>query len=815
MKKDDYPMQNQLSKLRHLKLFLLISIMTIPFSSIAQEKPKAEDSYLEYFKLPRETLFLHTNKTTYLANEDIWFKAYAYDRKNALTSKTTTNIHLGLYDEKGNQIDKKLYLAKEGAAIGNYTLDSLIASGEYYLKISTNWMKNFEEDDAYIQKIRIINPKVDSKLNKEASKKAFDFQFLPEGGHILEGVKNNIGIKVIDDKGKGIKASGTIIGSDNEEIASFTTNNLGIGKFSLTPEKGESYTAKIKLQNGAEFDQDFPKIDEIGVAIAVNNLKGDKTIITLSVNDASFDFFSEDRLKLLLHKDGNIKSIPILIDKKTKQIVISKKTLFPGVNTVTIFNSDEKPLVERMFFNPEGAIKNYDLYLSKTGIDLDSISYQLRTNSQLEDEILNASISVLPARTKSYDPDHNIISAIHLKPYVKGTIENPQYYFREFTRKKQFELDALLLTQGWSRYSWDRVFNLPPKPSFDFENGISVNGFLNNFKRKKVKSLLLYPTKLNKSTFIPVDTEGKFNIKNFYPTIGEEVRFSYQDNSGKMKRPNMSLSYVQLFGKDQMNTEDYQSFLSYYQDKNEIPDQFIIDDSYEQLDEIQIKTDYKKRLREEMRDPMLVNGKVTKVTPELAERYRLVLDLIQNSGYDVFYGDGLSSRLGSVQILSRTRGSQGVPAVFVDNLLVTELDFLSTLNMDQVDRVIIDRTGVGLGISASNGGFGGAIKIFTRKSILGLGNETDSVKNMFISVSSTGFEPTKEFYTPKYASYNLISFKNYGVIHWEPNMNIKSNSSDELKIIDTELDEINFYIEGISSDGSVFSQIINVNTFKD
>lgn len=793
---------------------LALTLLSLSFTLFirAQETPKAEESYLEYFKLPRETLFLHTNKTTYLAEEEIWFKAYAYDRKNSLTSKSTTNIYLGLYDEKGNQIDKKLYLAEKGAAIGNYTLDSLIPSGEYYLKVSTNWMKNFKEDDAFVQKIQIINPKVEDKYKKEISKKEFDFQFLPEGGHILEGVKNNVGIKVIDDQGKGTKSSGFIYDSNDQEIARFSTNSLGIGKFSFTPEKSETYKAKISLSNGAEIDQSLPAIDPIGVAISVNNLRSDKTIVTLSLNEDSFTQFEDSSFKLLLHKDGNVKSIPVVFDQQIKQIVISKKDLFPGVNTITIFNEDEKPLLERMFFNPDGAITNYDLYLTKLGTDVDSIRYQVRTNKALSDQILNASISVLPAGTISYDPDHNIVSAIHLKPYLKGTIENPQYYFKDLNRKKQFELDALLLTQGWSRYSWDRIFNLPPKPSFDFENGISVNGFINNIKGKNVKSLFLYPTALNKSTFIPVDTEGKFQMNNFYPTVGEEVRFSYLDNKGKMKRPNMSLSFIQLLGKDNINTSDYQSFLSYYQDKNDIPDQFIIDDSYEQLDEIRIKTDYKKRLREEMRDPMLVNGKVTKVTPELAEKYRLVLDLIQNSGYDVFYGDGLSSRLGSVQIFSRTRGTRGVPAVFLDNLLITELDFLTTLNMDQVDRVIIDRTGVGLGISASNGGFGGAIKIFTRRGILGLGNETDSVKNMFISVSKTGFQPTKEFYTPKYASYTLRSFTNYGIIHWEPNLNISANSSDEIKMIDTQLDEINFYIEGISSDGSVFSQIIKIDS---
>jgi hypothetical protein len=795
-------------KLSILSLFIFLFSLCI---SHAQETNKAEENYLEYFKLPRETLYLHTNKTLYLADEDIWFKAYAFDRKNELTSKTTSNIYLGLYNSEGVQLDKRLYLGQKGVAIGNYTLDSLLPSGEYYLKISTNWMKNFKEDDAYIQKIQVLNPKVSAKETNKISEKEYDFQFLPEGGHILEGVKNTIGIKAIDDEGKGTKSSGVIVNSKNEEVARFSSNVLGIGKFSLIPDSGENYTAKITLESGKEFEQKLPKMDDIGVAITVNNLISDKTIITLSLNQASFDQMSDQQFKLLLHKDGKVKSIPIVFNELTNQIVIAKKDLFKGVNTVTLFNEKEEPILERMFFHHEGAVKNYDFYLSKTGTDFDTIIYKVRTNEVLGEQILNASISVLPGETVSYNPEHNIVSAIHLQPYVQGVIENPQYYFKDFDRKKQFELDALLLTQGWSRYSWDRIFNLPPKPSFDFEYGISVNGFVNNRKNQNITQLFMYPTALNKAKFIPVDEEGRFQMSNFYPQAGEEIRFSYLGNDGKMRKPSMSLSYIKLLGKDNINTQDYQSFFSYYQDKTNIPDQFIIDDSYEELEEIQIKTDYKKKLREESRDPILVNGKVTKVTDDVALRFRRVLDFIQNSGYDVFDGDGAVAPLGSVVILSRSRGQPAAPAIFLDDILVNDINFLTTMTMDQVDRIVVDRTGVGLGLTANNGGFGGAIKIFTRRNILNLNNGVDSVQNMFVSKSNFGFEPVKEFYVPRYASYNLQSFRDYGVIHWDPDLNIYSTTSDDLKVLDTGLDDINFYIEGISSDGSVFSQVIKLD----
>ena len=98
-------------------------------------------------------------------------------------------------------------------------------------------MKNFKEDDSYVQKIKIITPKIRETQNKKISEKEYDFQFLPEGGHIVANTKNSIGIKAIDDKGKGSVSFGVILNSNKEQVARFESNFLGLGKFTFTPTK--------------------------------------------------------------------------------------------------------------------------------------------------------------------------------------------------------------------------------------------------------------------------------------------------------------------------------------------------------------------------------------------------------------------------------------------------------------------------------------------------------------------------------------------------------------------------------------------------
>ena len=263
-------------------LFLCIFLVS-SVSVFSQQEKNVEDEYAAYFTLPREALFIHLNKTTYFKGEEIWFKGYAYDQKNQLSSKATTNINVGIYDENGTLLRKSLFQAENGVAKGNFLIDSTYTSGTYFLKAETNWMKNFKESNAFIQKIEIISEEVPKK-NKPTTTASYDFQFLPEGGHMVANTKNSIGFKVIDVNGKGVSASGIVYDSNKQKVASFEANALGLGKFLFQPKANQYYTAEIKLQDGTVFNQALPKADDKGVSMIVNNPFPDKVIINFGTN---------------------------------------------------------------------------------------------------------------------------------------------------------------------------------------------------------------------------------------------------------------------------------------------------------------------------------------------------------------------------------------------------------------------------------------------------------------------------------------------------------------------------------------------------
>ena len=69
----------------------------------------------------------------------------------------------------------------------------------------------------------------------------------------------------------------------------------------------------------------------------------------------------------------------------------------------------------------------------------------------------------------------------------------------------------------------------------------------------------------------------------------------------------------------------------------------------------------------------------------------------------------------------------------------------------------------------------------------------------------------KTFYTPKYGGFDTDLFQDLGVIHWTPNFVISNNETQSIRTLNTGLDDVVFYIEGITTKGDLISQVIPIN----
>ncbi|WP_420575017.1 MG2 domain-containing protein [Kordia sp.] len=770
------------------KYLLLIVIFSSVFGMNAQEPQTIEDEYAAYFTLPREALFLHLNKTTYVAGEEIWFKGYAYDQKKQLTSKATTNINVGIYDAEGNQVKKTLFKAKNGITQGNFAIDSTLTTGTYFIKAETNWMKNFKENDAYVQRIEIITDQKNPKTVTTQAQK-IDFQFLPEGGHMVANTLSNIGFKVIDNNGKGVAASGIVYDEFQNQVASFESNTLGMGKFLFQAKENIQYTAEIKLENGTVITEKLPKADLKGVSIVLNNLSQDNVIINFSTNTETIAFNPTKQYKVLIHQNGNLKTINLQFENTEKTISISKKDLFKGINTITVFDNNKNPILERLFFN-DYHVKKANINITKLSKTKDSLL--LSINELKLQKNANISISVLPEKTKSYNPEHNILSNFYLKPHVKGYVENPQYYFRDIDRKKKYELDILLLTQGWSRYDWKDIFGKKPNILHPFENGITISGRVNK-PVSNVKRIFLHTTKHNNSKFIDLDENQNFTVTGLFLEEDEEVRFSYINKKGVFKKPSMYLRFVVTDKEDKIldvhlkETKNITTTADFSIPKN------FLSKKAEALDTVVLET---KKRRSTYADLFMTDPEVTDVTEETYYNYYNIVQFLQFNGFNATQNGGAVS-------IAHFSPKRANPVIFFNDteLRTPNLTMLYNFSLTNIERIVIDRHSRVYTNEGRNAD--GVIKIYTRETPLFKG--ADDI--LYLSTKTTkAFTTGKEYYSPNYNSYFNPIFKKYGVISWIPELKLETSQATNFKIYDTEAENITLFIEGISENGDLISE---------
>ncbi|MEM6718517.1 MAG: hypothetical protein AAF611_04290 [Bacteroidota bacterium] len=769
---------------RHYFFLLFIFACSVCYG---QESLKIEDEYNAYFKLPREGLFLHLNKTSYFTGEEIWFKGYTYDQRNQLSSKATTNINVGIYDAEGNQVKKALFAAENGVTHGNFAVDSTLTAGTYYIKAATNWMKNFKEDDAFIQKIEIITNERITK-NKISEEPRFDFQFLPEGGHIVANTISNIGFKVIDNNGKGVAASGIVYNAEKTQVASFESNTLGMGKFLLQAEKGMQYTAEITLENGNTLTEKLPQIKSQGISLTIQSSSNDKVILDFNTNEETLANYPNKNYKILIHQSGKLKLASLQFGDTKKVVSIEKERLFKGVNTITVFDDQQQPILERLFFNDYG-IKNIRINAAKLNTIQDSILLSVKELNLKKNA--NVSISVLPEGTESYNPKHNIISNFYLKPHVRGYIENPQYYFHKMNRKKKYELDVLLLTQGWSRYDWEDIFGKKPRVRHNFDTGITLTGRVNR-PTTGIKQLFLHSTKNHSAKFIELGEDQDFKMTNIFLEEGEEIKFSYITKKGALKKPSMYLRFLTTNKEDKISEvylEETKNIQSETADFT-VPKDFFYE-AAEELDTVTLKAEKEKP---KFNDLFLLNPSVTEITLEEYKRYINFVHFINYHGFNA------REEFGQV-FISAQIPPRGTPAVFFNDVRLLDFSILYNMSLAELERVVIDRYSSVPSIRGMNTG---VIKLYTRRTPL---FKKPGVELQYLATTApTSFTVGKKYYAPNYTSYLNPVFQQYGAISWIPSVALNAESASTFKIYDTYTKNVTLFIEGISEDGDLISE---------
>ncbi|RLJ80583.1 hypothetical protein [Pedobacter alluvionis] len=334
------------------------------------------------------------------------------------------------------------------------------------------------------------------------SRSNYQIQFYPEGGYLIDRLTSNVGFEIKDLEGTAMKATGILYENDIV-IDTLKSNSTGLGSFSICPKPSKKYYVKLFDSEQEGNNYHLPAalkhgaVLTAGTAIAENDFR----LQLVANNNQKVHILVHNFADVFLHADL------ILAANKTQNLRFKLDSVPIGLNTVTILDSNYRPMAERIFF------AHYD-QLNQTELSTDKNEYGTRDQVNLKLNVSGkskapltalVSVSCTQANWVSVGNNQNIIDYFYLQQHLKPLPNRPmglKYVDQDY-------LNDVLLVKTWSRYKWpeEEVFNKKAAlSSFDYHGEIT--------RRKKLLTSPLGLTTIagENLNFLDTDSAGRFNI---------------------------------------------------------------------------------------------------------------------------------------------------------------------------------------------------------------------------------------------------------------------------------------------------------------
>lgn len=467
-----------------------------------------------------EKVYLHFDRPYYAVGDTMRFKAYLTLGEHSTLSNLSGILHVDLITP-GNTIIKSIKLQLvNGIGWGDFSLPFILSAGNYRVRAYTSYMQNAPDYffDKTIAIGSIMNTATIASTTSVQSAKA-DLQFFPEGGELVSSMVSKVAFKSIGITGLGLNVKGVIVDNANAQVASFTSSHLGMGTFYLLPEDGKTYKAKVTFGDGTQGTFNLPGVVNKGIALAIKDTLG-KLSIEIRSNKAYFQENLNKNISLVIYGGGFVNTVNTKLDSRRLSMDIANIQFPSGVVKVTLFSDTGDPLSERLVFVKNPDMVDLILTSKKTTYGKrERVSITVGAKDKGADVEGHFSVAVIDESKVPVDENSEttILTYLLLSSQLRGYIEEPNYYFLQNSDQTNADLDVLMLTQGYRRFTWkqlqsdrDAAFTYAP------EQTLGISGIAKTASGLPVKDMDVMLLTTTKSNMLGdrTDNNGKFKFYN-------------------------------------------------------------------------------------------------------------------------------------------------------------------------------------------------------------------------------------------------------------------------------------------------------------
>ena len=767
-----------------------------------------------------EKVYLQFDKPYYAVKDTIYFKAYLTLGTQHKLSALSKVLHADLIGPD-NQILQSLKLSViAGVAWGDFALDESIKGGSYRIRAYTNWMRNEGNTAFFDRTITIASSTTSGTAAAKSQSRTssgvkngqakVDVQFLPEGGNFVAGNYSKMAFKAIGPDGLGKEIKGTITDNEGSEVTTFASEHLGMGAFNIVPHAGVTYKANITYEDGSTGTVELPKAVNTGYTITVNDTKPD----TLRIRIAAGSETPQGPVNLVAQSGGSVYYAAQSGSFTKFFTAVIPKSKFPtGIVQLTVFSQSGEPLNERLLF-----VQHQD------GLKLDvntKAVYTFRQKMKIElnakdknGKPVNGSFSVA-VTDESKAPvndgaENTIMTNLLLTSELKGTVEQPNYYFTGVDEKTNTGLDLLMLTQGYRHFTWKQVLNDNGQAAaWQPEKALVISGTVKRGNKPAAGAKLSLISKSGGFSMIDTvaDENGRFAFRNLL--FVDSTKFVVQSKVDK--------------GQDNVTLKLDSTMSPQVEVKSTVTQSNSLD--------VAIYATNQQRFFEEQQKAGIGHGQVLKEVTIKGEKINPVPhsknlngggnadQVITSADIAKFncarLADCLTGVLTGV-IFGRdggplnNRGDRGAMAIVIDGNYsdASEFDNLNPDDIEGIEVLLGGHYSVMYGSRMSNGGL-----IITTKG----GRKSKEYYRYapgVVTFRPQGFYKAREFYSPQYdnskTDKNIADLRS--TIFWKPDVITDKNGKASFSFFNADSKgTYRLVIEGIDTDGNIGRQVVKYN----
>lgn len=329
--------------------YTILLVLSILFGRTICAQQTINSKVLDYYgKVPQEKLYVHTDKSVYIAGDTIWMRVHMAD---AATNKPVCRskfVYVELSDNNNGKLVRRIMIkADEDSVFANMiALPSDISAGHYTLTAYTQWMRNFGNDGFFYKQLLVADDKSlhnDSIVAKTI--KAISVSLLPEGGHLIAGKQQRLAYKAIGDNGKGVDVTVQLVNAAGDVLQLSRSEHLGMGYLSVNVQEDEQLSVIATTKDGLSCKVQLPKAQKTGVAMTVEQRGGQLLIKPICSDDIDLKTFA-----IVAYGSGNLLTVPLTGNSARTTVSLPTAQMKEGVVNVAIVDDMNNVWSERLVF---------------------------------------------------------------------------------------------------------------------------------------------------------------------------------------------------------------------------------------------------------------------------------------------------------------------------------------------------------------------------------------------------------------------------------------------------------------------------------